>query len=164
MTLLFDTPCSTSLAFSVVADDGQIVRARIDGQLAHRFANATTTAQPAACREQEAFKHESLTDEQHSTEEQSDKTMEVGPHDEPLSMAIGSEAYQRRVLLNLSAVTRMDTSGVNWLLTLQKRMDAVGGRLVLHSLSPAARSVVRVLNLHGALRVAADETDAAMRA
>jgi anti-anti-sigma factor len=67
------------------------------------------------------------------------------------------------VLLNLSAVTGMDTSGVNWLLTLQKRMDAAGGRLVLHSLSPAARNVVRVLNLHCALRVAVDESDAVHR-
>ena len=164
MTLLFDTPRSTSLAFSVVADDGQIVRARIDGRLAHRFANVAATAQPAACREQEAFKPEAITDEHHVTDEPTDKMMEAERHDEPLSMAIGSEAYQRRVLLNLSAVTGMDTSGVNWLLTLQKRMDAVGGRLILHSLSPAARSVVRVLNLHGALRVALDETDAVMRA
>jgi anti-anti-sigma factor len=114
--------------------------------------------------EQVALKQEAITDEHHFTDEPTDTTTEAERHDEPLSMAIGSEAYQRRVLLNLSAVTGMDTSGVNWLLTLQKRMDAVGGRLVLHSLSPAARSVVRVLNLHGALRVALDETDAVMRA
>jgi anti-anti-sigma factor len=164
MTLLFDTPCSKSLAFSVVADDGQIVRARIDGRLAHRFANADATAQPAACMKQEACTQEAVTDVRHLTDEEDDLTTDAERQDEPLSMAIGSEAYRRRVLLNLSAVTGMDTSGVNWLLTLQRRMNAVGGRLILHSLSPAVRTVVRVLNLHGALRVALDETDAALRA
>lgn len=159
MTLLLDPPCSSSLAFSVLADDGQIVRARIDGRLAHRFANATLAAQPAAGREPEA----SAGQDEFAADE-NELSLEATGHDEPLASAIGSsDAYQRRVLLNLSAVTGMDTSGVNWLLTLQKRMDAVGGRLVLHSLSPAARSVVRVLNLHGALRVAVDETDATLR-
>ena len=82
------------------------------------------------------------------------------PHDEPLAITVGFAAYQRQVMLDLSAVTRMETSGINWLLTVRKRMAAVGGRLVLHSLSPAVRNVVRVLKLQSVLEIAANEQHA----
>jgi anti-anti-sigma factor len=82
------------------------------------------------------------------------------PFDEPLATTVGFDAYQRRVMLDLSAVTRMETSGISWLLTLRKRMQSVGGRLVLHSLSPAVRNVVRVLKLQSVLEIAANEKDA----
>lgn len=82
------------------------------------------------------------------------------PYDEPLAVAVGFGAYERQVLLNLSGVSSVDTHGVNWLLTLQQRMSSVGGRLILHSLSPAARGVIRVLQLHTVLNVVVDESTA----
>ncbi len=160
MALLLDSPHQTSLAFQVVNDDGQIVHARVDGRLAHRFPIPSIHSQWMACRLQ---REPATIGSAPEPNNDPNSAAALSPYDEPLAVAIGSEAYQRRVLLNLSAVTGMDTSGVNWLLTLQKRMDAAGGRLVLHSLSPAARNVVRVLKLHRALQVAVDETDAVQR-
>jgi anti-anti-sigma factor len=121
MSLLLAAPPQNTLALHVAHDSGQIVRARIDGRLAHRF---------------------------------------HAPYDEPLATTVGFDAYQRQVILDLSAVTGMETSGINWLLTVRKRMQAVGGRLVLHSLSPAVRNVIRVLKLHTVLEIAANENDA----
>jgi anti-anti-sigma factor len=121
MSLLLASPLQNPLAFHVATDDGQVVRARVNGRLAHRF---------------------------------------QAPYDEPLATTVGFDAYQRHVLLDLSAVTLMETSGINWLLTLRKRMLAVGGRLVLHSLSPAVRNVVRVLKLQSVLEIAGSENDA----
>ena len=113
-----------SLALHVAHDNGQVVRARVNGSLGHRF---------------------------------------HAPQDEPLAITVGDDAYQRHVILDLSAVTRMETSGINWLLTVRKRMAEVGGRLVLHSLSPAVRNVVRVLKLQSVLEIAANERDAQQR-
>lgn len=159
MTSLLNSPLPTSLAINVVADDGQLVHARVDGQLAHRF--PCTLSLPPSVAECSVI---SVTDSKGSHPpvgcEGLDSLTSPPSYDEPLACTIGADAYQRRVLLNLSAVTGMDTSGVNWLLTVQKRIDAAGGRLVLHSLSQAARNMVRVLNLHGTLRVAINETDA----
>lgn len=121
MSIAFVSPLAPSLALHVSGDDGHVVRARVQGRLAHRF-NA--------------------------------------PYDEPLATTVGYDAYQRLVLLDLSAVTGMESSGVNWLLELRKRMASVGGRLVLHSLSPAVRNVVRVLRLQAILEIAATEGDA----
>lgn len=121
MSLALASPPQHSLALHVAHDSGQVVRARVDGRMAHRF-NA--------------------------------------PHDEPLAISVGFDAYQRRVMLDLSGVTGMETSGINWLLTIRKRMASVGGRLVLHSLSPAVRNVVRVLKLQSILEIVADENDA----
>jgi anti-anti-sigma factor len=157
MTPLFEPACRPPLEFHVVADDGQIVHARVDGRLAHRFRPVLNHSSGGCQIKAEWERNRSgplVNDAPHAIAQDGD---------EPLAAAIGCDAYQRRVLLNLSAVTGMDTSGVNWLLTLQKRMDAVGGRLVLHSLSPAVRSVVRVLKLNGALKVAVDEFDAEQR-
>jgi hypothetical protein len=160
MTRMFASPSPPTLTFQVVADDGQIVRARIDGQLAHRFQPAATNSLVPSRRTTHATTSEWQTA---APSAESDPEPNQPHHDEPLAAAIGEHAYGRRVLLNLSSVTGMETSGINWLLTLQKRMDADGGRLVLHSLSPAARSVVRVLKLDCALKVAADESDAVLR-
>ena len=156
MTVTMDSTVSSSLAFQVVTDDGRIVRARIDGRLAHRFSEDAVAV---------PLRDEQSANQDTSTAFVDGTTLANFNHspDEPLADAIGFDAYQRRVLLNLSTVTGLDTSGINWLLTVQKRFDSAGGRLVLHSLSPAARTAFRALNLHCALRVAVDEVDAAQR-
>lgn len=74
--------------------------------------------------------------------------------------ALGDDAYSQRLLFDMSEVEAIDSSGVNWLLGCQKKMRESGGRLVLHSLSPIARNVIRVLNLHTVFALAEDAAEA----
>lgn len=80
--------------------------------------------------------------------------------EEPLHAAFGWDTYSRRVMLDLSEVSAIDTSGLSWLMLINKRLDYFGGKLVLHSLSPVVRSLIRVLNLQAVLIIAEDEATA----
>lgn len=84
----------------------------------------------------------------------------VTPFAEPLVEVLGESAFSRKLLLDLSEVESLDSSGVNWLLICQKKMSDAGGQLVLHSLSPIAKNVLKVLNLHTVFKLA-DDADAA---
>lgn len=81
---------------------------------------------------------------------------------DPIVETLGEDAYSRKVLVDMSEVASLDSSGVNWLLTSQKRMREAGGQLVLHSLSPISMNVLKVLNLHTLLKLA-DTESAALR-
>jgi len=64
------------------------------------------------------------------------------------------------MVVDLSEVASLDSSGVNWLLVSQKRSSEHGGKLVLHSLSPIANNVLKVLNLHAVFQIAGSEAEA----
>ena len=82
--------------------------------------------------------------------------------DDPIADALGGDGFERRLALDMSEVASLDSSGVNWLLVRQKQTRAAGGKLVLHSLSPIALNVLKVLNLHTVFDIA-DSQDEAMR-
>jgi anti-anti-sigma factor len=76
------------------------------------------------------------------------------PESDPLVDLLGHETYRRRLLLDLSGVDSIDSSGVSWLLTCHRRFRAEGGALVLHSLSPFVRDVLKILNMQLVLNIA----------
>ena len=80
--------------------------------------------------------------------------------DEPLSGHLGTEGYQGVVLVDLSGVAMLDSSGVGWLLLCQKRFRTAGGAFVLHSLSPFVQQLFEVLKMHLILTIADDESGA----
>ena len=84
----------------------------------------------------------------------------ASPLEDPLVKLLGSEVYTRRVLLDLNRVEVLDSSGIGWLLTCHKRFREGGGALVLHSPSPIARNVIRVLNMHALFNVAGSGAEA----
>jgi len=75
----------------------------------------------------------------------------------PLDELLGSGCYQGKVLLDMHSVDRIDSSGVGWLLRSHTEFRTQGGKLVIHSVSPFARDVLKVLNLHRVLHMAEDE-------
>jgi anti-anti-sigma factor len=79
---------------------------------------------------------------------------------EPLEELLGTECYGSKVLLDLHGVETIDSSGVGWLLSCQKKFRAAGGLLVLHSLSPFVRDVMKILNMHLVFKMADDEASA----
>ena len=84
----------------------------------------------------------------------------LAPAEEPLGKLLGTDCYSGRVLLDMHEVETIDSSGVSWLLSCDKRFRTAGGRLVLHSLSPFSRDVLKVLNLHLIMSITTDEKSA----
>ena len=82
------------------------------------------------------------------------------PVDEPLARQLGEDDCRGLVLVDLSGVTTLDSSGVGWLLLCQKKVRTAGGMLVLHSLSPFVQQLFGVLKMHLVLTVVADESAA----
>lgn len=85
---------------------------------------------------------------------------DIAPNEEPLSDVLGATAYTHKLAIDMSEVVSLDSSGVNWLLVCQKRIRQAGGQIVLHSLSPIARNVIKVLNLQTVFQLADDEESA----
>jgi anti-sigma B factor antagonist len=79
---------------------------------------------------------------------------ELSPISEPLGDLLGPSAYSRLVLLNLNEASYLDSSGVGWLLTCNKRFRNAGGKIVVHSLHPLVANVLKVLKLERVLTIA----------
>jgi anti-anti-sigma factor len=79
---------------------------------------------------------------------------------EPLQELLGEDCYSSHVIMDLRGVESIDSSGIGWLLACQKRFRTHGGTLVLHSLSPAARDVMKILNMQLVFKMAEDEVAA----
>ena len=86
---------------------------------------------------------------------------ELNSESEPLQNLLGPVIYSRQVLLNMDAVTYIDSLGVGWLLKCHKRFREGGGKLIIHSVPPLAMQVLRVLQLERVLNLAESETLAA---
>lgn len=65
-----------------------------------------------------------------------------------------SNIYSRRVYFDLSGIDYIDSSGVSWLLSCNRRFREAGGKLVLHSLHPLVSQVLRMLKLEKVLHLA----------
>ena len=85
---------------------------------------------------------------------------DLSASEEPLGELLGEDAYAQKLLVDMSEVASLDSSGVNWLLICQKRVRQPGGRMVLHSLSQIDKNVIKVLNLQAVFRLADDESQA----
>jgi len=81
-------------------------------------------------------------------------------NEEPLLGSLGSGGYQGTLLMDLSGVTTLDSSGVSWLLQCQRKFRAAGGSFVLHSLAPFVQQLFDVLKMHLVLTIADDEAQA----
>ena len=70
------------------------------------------------------------------------------------------EAHTRRVVMNLSAVKYIDSSGVASLIEGLKASRDVGSRFILFGLSPAAREVLQLSRLLKIFEIYDDEQQA----
>ena len=77
------------------------------------------------------------------------------PGDDPLAEFFGPGVYGRKVLLSLNKVGYLDTSGISWLIDCQRRFEAAGGALVLHSIPPRAHHVLALLHMDRVFHTAA---------
>jgi anti-anti-sigma factor len=52
-----------------------------------------------------------------------------------LTELVGEDVYRRNILIDMSQIPMLDSSGVGWFLNRHKLCKEAGGQLVLHSLS-----------------------------
>ena len=80
--------------------------------------------------------------------------VKVTPFSEPMADLLGSSAHSQRIVLNLESARIIDSSGISWLVELNRRCCQAGGNLVLHSVTPAIIKVLRILRIDRYLRIA----------
>ena len=73
---------------------------------------------------------------------------------------LGDNAFENNVVLGFENVEHVDSSGVGWLLSNNRQFGDGGGKLVLHSLTPAVKNVFGMLKLGQVLNLASSEDEA----
>jgi anti-anti-sigma factor len=79
---------------------------------------------------------------------------------DPLRDLLGDNTYAQRVLLDMTAVDIIDSSGLGWLVACHKRFTEKGGGLVLHSCPLMVNNVIKLVRLDRVLKVAANKKEA----
>ncbi len=79
---------------------------------------------------------------------------------DPLEDVLGTGSYCRKVLLDLSGLQVIDSSGFCWLVRRQKRMFQKGGQLILHSASPLLGETLGRLKMDLIFRITRDRESA----
>ena len=74
----------------------------------------------------------------------------------PLAQAAGQDVYSRRVLLDMEPVEFLDSSGIGWLLSMNRQFREQGGALALHSVPPLVANALKLLRLHKIMTIAED--------
>jgi len=85
---------------------------------------------------------------------------ESPPRFESLEALLGPVGYGRRMLLSLAETRFIDSAGLSWLVLCHKRFCQRGGKMVLHSVTPAILELLHMMRLDLALYVAEDEAAA----
>jgi anti-anti-sigma factor len=73
---------------------------------------------------------------------------------------LGAQTYNRRLLLDLTQTSYIDSSGVSWMLIQHKRFLQAGGKIVFHSAPPLVQQTLDLLRMNLVLNLAADEAAA----
>jgi len=79
----------------------------------------------------------------------------------PLETTIGAGWAGNRILMDLSRVNYVDSSGIGWLLRLQKGFREGGGAMSLYGITPSVMQIFALLKLRSVFKIA--ETEAAAR-
>ncbi len=81
----------------------------------------------------------------------------------PLDDVVGEDFSSSKVVLDMGQAEYLDSSGVNWLLGMHRKLDGAGGRLVLCNLPQVVSNIIKVLHLHSVLNLANGEEEIAQQ-
>ncbi len=79
---------------------------------------------------------------------------------DPLGDILGSDAFNKRVAIDLSETEFLDSSGVSWLLVSHKKYEENGGRMVLFGVPQIVMNVIKVLRMQLVFNLADNQGDA----
>ncbi len=78
-----------------------------------------------------------------------------------LPQLIGAEKLGSKILLSLDGAEQIDSSGIGWLLAVDKQIREAGGDLVIHSVPLDIQHVFNLMKLGKILKIAKDAHAAA---
>ena len=73
---------------------------------------------------------------------------------------VGLDVWKKTALIDLSDATFVDSCGIGWLISIHKRFEREGGRVVLHSLSPVVHRILSMIKLNNVVSIVGSEDDA----
>ena len=79
---------------------------------------------------------------------------------DPLAQAAGQDVYSRRVMVDMELVEFLDSSGIGWLLSMNRQFQEQGGALALHSVPPLVANALKLLRLNEILTIVIDAREA----
>lgn len=82
------------------------------------------------------------------------------PLSDALESALGPAGYRQPVVVSLERTLFIDSSGLSFLIQCHKRFNQAGGKLVLHSMTPAVRTLFETMGLHQIFALAENEDHA----
>jgi anti-anti-sigma factor len=78
---------------------------------------------------------------------------------DPLAKILGTTAFVGPLLLGMGGVSFVDSAGIGWLLGTHRRLEAAGGKLVLHSVNPRVEQMFSLVRLSTVMYIARDEVE-----
>jgi stage II sporulation protein AA (anti-sigma F factor antagonist) len=82
------------------------------------------------------------------------------PGRDSINILFGPLGFTRKVLVDMSKTTYIDSSGIGWLVVCHKKFEDAKGKLILHSIPPRVYQVLDVIGLPKIMHVAPDEATA----
>lgn len=83
---------------------------------------------------------------------------------EPMGQLLGDGGYAKRVILGMADTSFVDSSGIGWLLSCNKRFRQSAGTLVIHSVPPIVLDMMKIMRLDQVFKIADDERAAQCQA
>ncbi|GIW97400.1 MAG: hypothetical protein KatS3mg111_0733 [Pirellulaceae bacterium] len=77
-----------------------------------------------------------------------------------LPQLIGESNLCKTILLNLRGAEQIDSSGISWILNLDKQIRQAGGKLILHSVPLDIQHVFNLMKLNRVLTLVKNEAEA----
>lgn len=85
---------------------------------------------------------------------------DLAPGEDYFCRKFGPEIYARKVIVDLSGCTFIDSSGISTLINSHKRFFQHGGMVVFHSLPPMIQQVLQMVRMQLVLHLAKDASAA----
>lgn len=80
-----------------------------------------------------------------------------------LKPQLGDDWAQRRVALDMTGASYMDSAAVGWLLSLHKAFQQSGGQMVVCGIQPEIRRVIELMRIDQVIPIVADRDEAMRR-
>jgi len=78
-----------------------------------------------------------------------------GPN--PMEELLGSQWAAKKLVVDLKDVDYMDSTGIGWLVSMNRRVKENHGALIIHSIHPTVSQMLKLLKMGTVLTLADDE-------
>ena len=81
-------------------------------------------------------------------------------NDEGFTPLLGEDWAARRVALDMSEATYIDSAAIGWLISISKSFDNAGGKLAVFGLTPSVSRVLKMMRIEKVMAITGDRAQA----